>query len=151
MNIAKILKNYPKGIELYNTVYGKVFFIRIVPGSNYPIRVRVDETDEIVLFTYRGRLQEGKGECTLFPSKTQRDWNKFELFDTIPINTPIMINDNITDVWTLSYYAGNGEVFKSSKRNFDKNINTFKPKYIVPIKEFNFEGTYEENVKKSII
>jgi len=73
MNIANILKNCPKDTELYSPVFGKVKFVEVYDTSN-----------EIVCHTPIGNVRfhsDGTyfkwGECVLFPSKEQRDWNKF--------------------------------------------------------------------------
>ena len=77
LDLTKILKNCPKGEKFYSTIYGEVEFEKIRKDSDYPI----------VLITKHGNncdvLSDGKhygqydGECTLFPSKDQRDWSKF--------------------------------------------------------------------------
>ena len=76
LNLVEILKDCPKGWELYSPVFGKVNFRNIVQGD-YPIVVELSDT------LYAGFKADGKftqkydGECMLFPSKTQRDWSKF--------------------------------------------------------------------------
>jgi hypothetical protein len=73
MNIANILKNCPEGIELYSSVCGEVIFIRVC--SNNTITVR-ESNGSLRYFLPDGKYT-GNGECVLFPSKEQRDWNKF--------------------------------------------------------------------------
>ena len=76
INIAKILKDCPKGTLLYATVHGEVKLSRIISSGNYPIEVELDSGAD--LFTEDGRMYPNKGECVLFPSKDQRDWSKFQ-------------------------------------------------------------------------
>ena len=76
LNLVEILKDCPKGIKLYSTIFGDVKFNH-VENDTYPIVLDVREG-----FTFRvsqdGRyLNDFSGECTLFPSKEQRDWSKF--------------------------------------------------------------------------
>ena len=77
IDLTKILKDCPKGTKFYSTVYGDVTFIRINDKSVYPIVLLIDDN------YYQAVTKCGKhsimheGECTLFPSKDQRDWTKF--------------------------------------------------------------------------
>ena len=77
LNLVEILKDCPKGTKLYSTVYGQVEFYGIENGLEFPIMyVKSDSllgsvsAQGLVLACY-------DGECTLFPSKEQRDWSKF--------------------------------------------------------------------------
>lgn len=80
MNIANILKYCPEGTKLYSTVLGEVTLAQICENKNedYPIHIAVNEACYETL-TKEGRLYKNKGECVLFPSEKQRDWNKFRL------------------------------------------------------------------------
>ena len=78
LNLIEILKDCPKGTKLYSTVYGEVEFYGIENGLEFPIMyVKSDSllgsvsAEGLVLACY-------DGECTLFPSKEQRDWSKFK-------------------------------------------------------------------------
>ena len=80
LDLTKILEGCPKGIDFYHTVYGTVLFNSIDLNSEYPIRFIVGK-NQINSVTKSGLIvSDYKGECTLFPSKTQRDWSKFERF-----------------------------------------------------------------------
>ena len=77
LNLAKILKDCPKGTKLYSTIYGDVEFVKVSNHLEYPIEVK-RRYYSIGSFTNDGRLLAGyNGECVLFPSKEQRDWSKF--------------------------------------------------------------------------
>lgn len=79
MNIAEILKYCPKGTKLYSTIFGEVIFKRVSSDKNYPIKVK-NWNNETCVFTEEGKyLSPYKGECLLFPSKDQRDWNEFKI------------------------------------------------------------------------
>ena len=73
MSPAKILKSCPKGMKLYSPIYGEVEFVEIsvITGS---IGCKVNGCT--VYFHSDGTYYKG-GECMLFPSKEQRDWNDF--------------------------------------------------------------------------
>ena len=77
LNLIEILKDCPKGTKLYSTVFGEVEFEEIGISPNYPIVV--SRSGGFEKFTKDGRLYcTCDGECVLFPSREQRDWNKFK-------------------------------------------------------------------------
>ena len=95
IDLTKILKNCPKGWKFYSSVYGEVEFktiefkrLRYRFDSNswhlqepayeedpYPIKFYAQNT--VFCVSSAGEHIKGKGECTFFPSKEQRDWSKF--------------------------------------------------------------------------
>ena len=78
LNLVEILKDCPKGTKLYSTVFGEVKFMGINENAPYPIIVKVND-ENFDSFTADGKiLLRSDGECTLFPSKEQRDWSKFK-------------------------------------------------------------------------
>ena len=80
LNLVEILKYCPEGTKLYSTIYGNVELVRVYLDDNtYPIEIKIDEGSDMVYITNDGRLfDDFRGECTLFPSKEQRDWSKFK-------------------------------------------------------------------------
>lgn len=78
INIAEILKDCPKGMELYSPIYGKVELWKVNSNSTYPIIITIG-IDDTGIFTSDGRLYEQfySAECILFPSSEMRDWTKF--------------------------------------------------------------------------
>lgn len=78
IDLTKILKDCPKGWKLYSTINGNVYFNCIEKNNNkkYPIIIEL-ETGTFEKFASDGKLFSNYGECILFPSKDQRDWNKF--------------------------------------------------------------------------
>ena len=94
IDLTKILKDCPKGWEFYSSVYGEVRFIEIKPTKPVSCKSREDEWfgQEVLEHKYpvkfmagiceysvskAGKLKDGVGECTFFPSREQRDWSKF--------------------------------------------------------------------------
>ena len=79
INLIKILKNCPKGWKFYSSVLGEVEFEGIFDDKNQAdcIVVRAGKLGYTSGYTKEGFYLKGKGECTLFPSKDQRDWSKF--------------------------------------------------------------------------
>ena len=81
LNLAEILKDCPKGTKLYSTIYGDVELVGVyLKDDAYPIEIKIGPgSDMICDFTNDGRLLgDFPGECTLFPSRDQRDWSKFK-------------------------------------------------------------------------
>ena len=82
LNLAKILKDCQKGTKLYSTIYGDVELVRVyLDDDAYPIEIKIGEDSDMICDTTNdGRLlDEFPGECTLFPSREQRDWSKFKI------------------------------------------------------------------------
>lgn len=78
MNIAEILKDCPKGTKLYSSLYGEVELVKVEDNTIYPIVVSCLEFENYIMkFDKDGKNITAHKEPTLFPSKTQRDWNKF--------------------------------------------------------------------------
>lgn len=76
INIAELLKDCPKGMELYSPIFGELKFNEVNAINNRILVVQ--QNDCIAEFESDGRLINCKnGECLLFPSKDQRDWSKF--------------------------------------------------------------------------
>ncbi len=78
INIAEILKDCPKGMELYSPIYGEVELLKVNSNDTYPIIITIG-IDCTGTFTSDGRLYEQfhSAECILFPSREMRDWTKF--------------------------------------------------------------------------
>lgn len=77
IDLTKILKDCPKGTKLYSTIFGKVKLYKIEEDEDYPIVIETI-TDQRFRLAQDGRHSSiFDGECTLFPSKDQRDWSKF--------------------------------------------------------------------------
>lgn len=81
INIAEILRRCPIGTKLFCSILGPCNLYNI-SETNGSITVRVDDGATYV-FTQEGKLplsnaEIALAECILFPSKENRDWNKFE-------------------------------------------------------------------------
>ena len=79
LNIAKILKNKPRGTKLYSMIHGKCSF-EAVTDEIFKINFCTSKFDltqsgECTLIKF-GNMYDG-GECIIFPSKEMRDWRKF--------------------------------------------------------------------------
>ena len=122
INLIKILKNCPKGWEFYSSVLGDVELVGICDEDkqNCQVIVQPVNKDYTDAYTKEGVYYKGKGECTLFPSKDQRDWSKFtapwfmkEKFDpkTLLPFDKVLVRDYLDDPWKVDFYS-------------HKNVNT---------------------------
>ena len=79
LNLVEILKDCPEGTELYSTIFGEVTFDKIEEDHEYPIIITINNGGVTTPVASDGRhLLDFNGDCTLFPSKDQRDWSKFK-------------------------------------------------------------------------
>lgn len=130
MNIAEILKNAPKGTKLYSPLFGEV---ELESVSDDIIEVRIEGA--VSTFYKDGRYYRSyfNGECLLFPSKDERNWdNVYFLKD----KALVMVSDDGYD-WRLRNFRDNHAAYL-----LDESGNTVTYRhwnYVVPISKFNFE------------
>ena len=77
INLVEILKDCPKGTKLYSIIYGEVKFNGIEEGYTFQINFVTKEGNESTVTSDGRHYNCHDGDCTLFPSKEQRDWSKF--------------------------------------------------------------------------
>ena len=118
IDLTKILKDCPIGWEFYSSIYGYVIFHRIENSSEYPVKFfYIDKNNSK---NYGSVTKQGlhvfyfNGECTLFPSKEQRDWSKFTApwykkpkFDpkTLKPFDRVLVRDNNDNKWECSLFS----------------------------------------------
>ena len=122
IDLTKILEGCPEGTKFYSTLQGEVGFIKIDIFAEHPIIVSVynKHADVIVHDSYAkdGRYNSFyDGECTLFPSKDQRDWSEFEpfwgvepmmeLFDYKMIQAfdQVLVRNSDNDKWQAALFS----------------------------------------------
>ena len=125
LNLVEILKGCPKGTKFYSSVFGEVELLEIKEGYLQPIVLRCFNGDRMYL-TAEGKLfPTYDGECILFPSRTQRDWSKFERFWDKPkvekydVNTlhpfdKILARDSDKQSWTCEIFSHINNICKYS-------------------------------------
>ena len=116
IDLTKILDGCPKGTKFYSSIYGGVLFIGIDDSCERPIEI-IDECRKgLRFFTKEGRAYLGRGECTLFPSKDQRDWSKFERFwdkpkvekfdtKTLQPFDKVLVRNRKTEIWLTDMFT----------------------------------------------
>ena len=103
INIAEILKDCPKGMELYSPIFGNVYLDKIRPYLAVVVSTSDKQKEE---FLYDGRFGVN-GECMLFPSKENRDWSIFQRpFKDGDVCTTIMGTIFIYEKITTYNYCG---------------------------------------------
>ena len=73
LNIAKILKDKPKGTKLYSPLFGDVYFSDINNSTTYVLH----HTSMASFYSDATFIKFEEAEPLLFPSKEMRDWSKF--------------------------------------------------------------------------
>ena len=113
LNLVEILKDCPKGTKLYSTIFGDVELVEVLRNEEeiYPIEIKTSDcsTDR---FTKDGRIYaDYDGECTLFPSREQRDWSKFKVkkpkFDpkTLKPFDKVLVSNSDDCWWRCAFYS----------------------------------------------
>lgn len=111
IDLTKILDGCPVGTEFYSSAYGNSTFVKITSLNT----IMMMTTRFQYSYTKEGRLYYDVGECTLFPSKDQRDWSKFERFwdkkaerfdpKTLQPFDRILARDYGNDTWTACLFS----------------------------------------------
>lgn len=126
LNLCELLKGC-EGMVFYSTMVG---YCRLIEVTEY-ITIGYGNDDYVFLES------DGKyaidGECTLFPSKENRDWSTFVNPNKIKEGTPVMTKWNSAAFWKLESYT------KDNKSDF-----------IVPVSDFDFTD-FDSNKSKSIV
>ena len=115
IDLTKILDGCPVETVFYSSIFGDVKFVSLTSGV-YPITMKTCKGD-LVYLTKDGKFSyDYIGECTLFPSKHQRDWSKFERFwdkpkvERFDINTlqpfdKILARDCSDELWSIEFFS----------------------------------------------
>lgn len=136
LNLEEILKDCPIWAKLYSTVHGNVRFTEIKRNHEYPVKY-ITSDGSIGSVTAQGLLCSNlDGECTLFPSKDQRDWSKFKVkkpkFDpkTLKPFDKILARNGHSENW-------NCDIFSNIYDNEPYKYNTISNywKYCIPYNE----------------
>ena len=137
IDLTKILKDCPKGWEFYSSVLGDVELVGICDEDkqNCQVIVQPVNKDYTDVYTKEGFYYKGKGECTLFPSKDQRDWSKFtapwykkEKFDPNTFQPFDRVLTHFDDErWDINFYSYKNPSWQWPYTCMDKSY-----KYCIP-------------------
>ena len=114
IDLTKILKNCPVGTKLYSPIYGEIYFEEMRSNGKYPI-ITITKSIYAATFTKEGfYYADEDGECTLLPSKDQRDWSKFTApwykkgkFDPKTLNAfdRVLVRNYKTTKWRCEHFS----------------------------------------------
>ena len=136
INIAKILKNKPRGTKLYSIVHGECTF-EVVTDEIFKInfctsKFGLTQSGECTLIKF-GNMYDG-GECIIFPSKEMRDWKKFswkkgDVLKNTAYEERVIFDGFLNDDYT--YFKGKHPLDCSNKLNitYHEECNCFTGNY----------------------
>jgi hypothetical protein len=174
INIAELLKDCPKGMELYSPIFGKVYLDKVRPHLAIVVITDKGQGDFKEEFLYDGRYGMN-GECMLYPSKSKTTWEgfvppcKYKDGDFLTYNstvgTTIFIHRNKKDEHTYktSFYValnGRGKLLEYNKYTLvalNGNAETClateeeKEKLLQAIKDNGYEWDADTKTLKKVV
>lgn len=141
-NLVSILKHCPEGTKLYSPIYGEVTFTAISSANMILGKAtKRDEGTVTVAFTRLGKLswEFSNSECVLFPSKDQRDWDKFRIptkkGDVIMFNgqVPCLVTGDYSQdkkKWVCGLLEDDEFILNNPSSPWDRDFYTFATKEI---------------------
>ena len=125
-NLCEILKRC-EGMVFYSTMVG---YCKLIEVTEF---ITIGYGDDEYVFLESDGKYSIDGECTLFPSKENRDWSTFVKIVSVKEGDPVMTKWNSAAFWKLENYT------KDNKSDF-----------IVPVSDFDFTD-FDSNKSKSIV
>ena len=128
LNLVEILKDCPEGTKLYSPAYGDVELVNVSQdkGTLYPILIKIASNSADTFTCERSFDKDGRifadysGECLLFPSRNQRDWNKFKASkpkfnpNTLQPFDKVLVKYLEDDYWSCDLFSNitkDGEIY----------------------------------------
>ena len=114
IDLTRILKDCPEGTKLYSTIFGYVTFCYIDKSAEHPIILTAEGGYNCSVSANGRYYVDFDGECTLFPSKDQRDWSKFtapwykkEKFDPKTLNPfdKVLVRNTRSGIWSCGFFS----------------------------------------------
>ena len=126
LNLCELLEGC-EGMVFYSTMVGYCMLIEVTEF------ITIGYGDDEYVFLESDGKYSPEGECTLFPSKENRDWSTFVKPIRLKEGDPVMTKWNSASFWKLENYT------KDNKSDF-----------IVPVSDFDFTD-FGSNKSKSIV
>lgn len=104
MNIARILKGMPSGTKIYSSLHGAEVELVAVTEDKRELIITKEHSTSLVRDTFfpDGSYRKG-GECMLFPSKDEREWQNISLglkpFDRV------LAKETKDDYWEIDFFS----------------------------------------------
>lgn len=110
ISIADKLKDAPEGFKLYSPIFGECTLQDIYSSGN----IEVVRTESTAIYTFNAYGQHAStGECLLFPSKEQREWDSFSLKPKASYNfkpfDKVIVRDTMDSIWKADFFSHMGE------------------------------------------
>ena len=145
INLCELLNGY-EGNKFYSIVLGDCTIERV---SKDNIRIKSTTTNRIIsVDSYGNHYSDESGECTLFPSRENRNWSTFKRKKILPENSVVMASAG--EKFKLRFYKAGNECYSFGMNKADAKM-TSSWKLIVPIEDYDMDASFEKNIKKSII
>lgn len=110
--MCEILKNCPKGTKFYSTIHGEVQFLEVKESDkDYPIIIIHDNIKQTFAKDGKFIIEHKDSECTIFPSKDQRDWSKWQCpkpkFDpkTLKVFDRVLVSERGFTLWSVDFFC----------------------------------------------
>jgi hypothetical protein len=145
LNLCELLKDCV-GMKLYSTILGNVKITGV--QGNY-ISFVSEKTRYSGGVSKSGKHWDDEyGECTLFPSKENRDWSKF--IKPLKKDSMVMASNEGMSRFVIRFYSRNNLCFADGSDS-KAGVSEIEWKWIVSIEEYDVNASFEENIKKSIV
>ena len=143
INIAELLKDCPRGMELYSPIFGNVYLDKIRPHLAIVVTTDKKQGDFKEEFIYDGRYGMN-GECMLFPSRDKTTWEGFQ--------RPFKDGDIVRYLDTIAIFNGWGDetLFRTYVTTYlhkDSTINVAIPLFGKAIRRETHFATEKEKQK----
>ena len=145
LNLCELLKDCV-GMKVYSTILGNV---KITGVSDNYISFVSEKTRYSGGVSKSGKHWDDEyGECTLFPSKENRDWSKF--IKPLKKDSMVMASNEGMSRFVIRFYSRNNLCFADGSDS-KAGVSEIEWKWIVSIEEYDVNASFEENIKKSIV
>ena len=145
LNLCELLKNCV-GMKVYSTILGES---EVAATSNDFVTIQAGKTSYCSNIYKDGRFYNDEdGECTLFPSKENRDWSKF--IKPLKKDSIVMAGRKGMSRFSIRFYSRNNLCFADGSDS-KAGLSEIEWDYIVPIEYYDINSSFEENIKKSIV
>ena len=144
INIAELLKDCPRGMELYSPITGECTLVLV---DDNVIRVHFyggeDEVSEVSFYKYGNYFHNG--ECLLFPSKGKTTWKGFVPPCNLKDGDVAYCKDEIKEnqLFIIKAYRGNGKALCYLFLDNDGTLDTDECVY-------NIDGLATEEEKQKL-
>ena len=145
LNLCELLKDCA-GEKAYSTLLGNVKITGVSDDYIYFVSEKTGYKGDV---TKSGKHWDDEyGECTLFPSRENRDWSKF--IKPLKKDSIVMAGRKGMSRFSIRFYSRNNLCFADGSDS-KAGLPEIEWDYIVPVECYDRNSSFEENIKKSIV